>query len=98
MKMQNVIGLPFVNHVDQSARPILEANEFLKKAYVRFYTNNDNLIKYGRYKSLGYIFDFRPLLKKYLFKQYGNWTEAYAPNKSALRKAIYGKIDKIIEL
>jgi hypothetical protein len=96
--MEIVIGRPFVSHVNQEAKPTLEVNAFLKKAYVRFYTNNDNLLRYGIYKLMGYAYDFKPYLKLYLYKQYGNWNESYAPNKTLLRQAIYGKIDKIIEL
>lgn len=90
--------MPFVSHVDQDARPTLEAKSFLGRAYTRFYTNNDNLIRYGYYKLMGYRYDFKPFLKKYLYKQYGEWHEAFAPNKTILRKVKYGKIDKIIEL
>jgi len=98
MKKEDVIiGIPFVSHVDQNLRPTLSI-DFLKRAYVRFYSNNENLIKYGCYRLMGYSYDFKPYLKKYLYKQYGNWTEAYAPNKTLLRSVIYGNIDKIIEL
>lgn len=92
-----IIGKPFVAHVDQTFRPILNMN-FLKKAYVRSYTNNDNLLTFGVYKSMGYAYDFRPHLKKFLYKQYGEWNECFAPNKTALRGVIYGKIDKIVEI
>jgi hypothetical protein len=96
--MNTIVGYPFVNHVDQSLRPIIEnPKEFLKTAYVRFYTNNDNLIHYGYYKLMGYKYDFTPYLKKYLYKQYNNWYECYAPNKTLLRQVIGGRIDKIIE-
>jgi hypothetical protein len=92
-----VVGKPFVNHVDQNHKPTLELS-FLKRAYVPYFTNNDNLIRSGVYKLMGYVYDFKPYLKKYLYKQYGDWQEAYAPNKTTLRKVVYGKIDKIIEL
>ena len=95
--MTTIIGIPFVNHVDQNLRPTL-TTDFLKSAYVRFFTSNDNLIRYGCYKLMGYKYDFKPYLKKYLYKQYDNWHEAYAPNKTMLRQVIYGHIDKIIEL
>ena len=95
--MNIVTGIPFVEWVNQDLRPTLTV-DFLQDAYVRFYTNNDNLIKYGYYKLMGYRYDFTPYLKKYLYKQYGQWTEAYAPNKTLLRRVIYGKIDRIIEL
>lgn len=95
--MKTVIGIPFVAHVCQNSRPELTV-DFLQRAYVRFYTNNDNLIRYGVYKLMGYRYDFKPYLKKYLYKQYGEWREAYAPNKTLLRKVIYGTINQIIEL
>ena len=94
-----VIGKPFVLHVNQDSKPeISDAKEFLKKAYVRFYTNNQNIIQFGRYKLMGYKYDFTPFLKKYLYKQYGQWQEAFAPNKTALRTVIGGRIDKIVEI
>jgi hypothetical protein len=97
--IQTVVGYPFVSHVPQNERPtISDAKAFLKKAYVRFYTNNDNLIRFGYYKVMGYKYDFKPFLKKYLYKQYGQWNEAFAPNKTLLRSVIGGRIDKIIEI
>lgn len=97
--MEAVIGIPFVSHVNQNDKPTIEnPKEFLKKAYVRYFTNNDNLIRYGCYKLMGYKYDFKPYLKQYLYKQYGYWHEAFAPNKTILRQVIYGRIDCIKEL
>lgn len=66
MKTQNIKikGFAFVLHVDQNFHPELDLS-FLERAYVRFYTNNDNLIKHGYYKMMGYRFDFSPYLKQY---------------------------------
>ena len=37
----SITGYPFVNHVDQDKRPTIDyPKDFLKKAYVRFFTNN----------------------------------------------------------
>jgi len=47
---------------------------------------------------MGWAYDFRPNLKKFLVKQYGTWTEIYAPNKTLARKQFIGKIDAIKEL
>ena len=47
---------------------------------------------------MGYRYDFRIWLKKFLYKQHGCWNEAYAPNKMLLRQVIGGKIEKIIEI
>ena len=96
-KNEFIAGYPFVEHVDQNLRPELPV-DFLERAYTRFYTNNQNLINYGYYKLMGYRYDFRDYLKKYLYKQRGSWAEAYAPNKTKLRSVIFGKIDRIIEI
>ena len=47
---------------------------------------------------LGWIISFRDVLKRFLYRQYGTWTEAYAFNKTCLRKSTYGRIDEIVEL
>ena len=41
---------------------------------------------------------FRNSLKNYVVKQYGRWSEYWAPDKTSLRTAIYGRIDKIVEV
>lgn len=99
--MSNVIiGRPFVGHVDQEKKPIIEnAKEFLKRKFSGGYAFGlDNLLRSGVYKEMGYVFNFQGHLKKYLYKQYGQWSEAYAPNKTMLRKSVYGRIDRIIEI
>lgn len=93
LKKITVNGLPFVAHVDQDKRPILELTvEQLKSC------NDLNLYRTGRIKNLGYVYDFSPYLKMYLYKQYGHWHEIFAYNKTALRVFVCGKIDKIIEI
>ena len=99
METTRIMGKPFVEHVNRESKPYIEnPQEFLKKAYERSYTNNNNLILYGYYKLRGYKYDFKPFLKKYLYKQYGSWREVYAPNKTLLRQVIGGRIEKIVEL
>lgn len=46
----------------------------------------------------GYYFDFSDVLKRYFVKQYGHIFECYAVDKTALRSALYGRIDDIVEL
>jgi len=58
----------------------------------------ENLKAYGGYKLMGWFFNFRPYLNLYVVKQYDNWYQAYAPNKTMLRNTIYGRIDKIVEV
>lgn len=73
--------------------------EFLKRKYATAHVFGvDNLKQSGIYKLMGWAYDFRPYLKKYLIKQYDHWQEYYAPNKTTLRATIYGRIDKIVEI
>lgn len=47
---------------------------------------------------MGYRFDFFDVLKKYLVHQYGQWAEYYAPDRTSLRKHLYGRIEQIVEI
>ncbi len=47
---------------------------------------------------MGYRFGFEDVLKTYVVKQYGNWTEYNAPDKTSLRSIVYGRIDQIAEI
>ena len=47
---------------------------------------------------MGYRFDFFDVLKKYLVKQYGQWADYYAPDRTSLRKFLYGRINQIVEI
>lgn len=46
----------------------------------------------------GWMFDFSDILRTYIVKQYGHWTEYKATDKTALRSFLYGRIDSIVEL
>lgn len=45
----------------------------------------------------GYCFDFSDILKTYVVKQYGQYIEYKAIDRTSLRSMLYGRIDKIIE-
>lgn len=76
------------NYEENCLKPYKEGNYFCVQS----------LIQHGYYKLGGYIYSFRDELKKFLYKQYGQWYEGYAPNKTLLRKNVYGRIEKIIEM
>ena len=46
---------------------------------------------------MGYRFSFEDVLKTFLVKQYGDWHEYNAPDKTSLRAILYRKIDRIVE-
>jgi hypothetical protein len=52
----------------------------------------------GRVMAAGVVYDFTGYMKRYLYKQYGRWSEARAFNKTLLRKTVYGRIDEIVEV
>ena len=46
----------------------------------------------------GWRFDFADILRTYIVKQYGQWLEYKAVDKTALRRMIYGRIERITEI
>jgi hypothetical protein len=93
----SVKGFAFVNHVDNSINPQIQIN-LIKIYEIRHHLFLSNLQYHGYIKNMGYLYDLKNYLKKYIVKQYGSWHEYYAPNKTLLRKSIYGRIDTIIEV
>jgi hypothetical protein len=102
METKQIIGVPFVAHVDQEAKPILtDAKAFIDSVYLTggYHGNLFDMLRYARIKRMGYVYDFKGLMKRYVYKDYyGSLYEAYAPNKTYLRKAVRGKLQYIIEL
>ena len=47
---------------------------------------------------LGWRFDFSDVLKPFLVRQYGSWSEYQAIDKTALRNTLFGRIEKIVEI
>ncbi|WP_159732078.1 molybdenum ABC transporter ATP-binding protein [Sphingobacterium sp. 18053] len=47
---------------------------------------------------MGYRFGFEDILKTYVVKQYGSWAEYNAPDKTSLKRIVYGRIDQIAEI
>lgn len=91
-------GVKFTN----TTAPMPEISDpvaFLKSKYQRgCFFGLENLKESGRYREMGWEFNFRPYMKKFLVKQYGQWTEVWAPNKTAIRNSTYGKIEAIQQL
>lgn len=84
---------------DTPTMKIDNPKDFLKSKYTKGCISGiDNLQKNGIYRLMGWAYNFRPYLKKYVVKQYDQWHEYYAPNKTSLRATLYGRIDKIQEI
>lgn len=73
--------------------------EFLAAKFTRgMIFGLDKLHSFGMYKIAGWQFDFRPFLRRFVVEQNGHWQAYYAPNKSALRKSLYGRLETIVEI
>lgn len=46
----------------------------------------------------GWRFDFSKVLRPFVVRQYGCWTEHYAVDKTAIRKTFFGRVEKILEI
>jgi hypothetical protein len=78
---------------------LFNPKSFLAQKYENRYDfGTMELLRTGYFLLQGWKYDFRKHLKRYLVKQYGQWTEYYAPNRTLLRKAVYGRIEEIVEL
>ena len=56
------------------------------------------ILNTGYIRHMGWHFSFRKFYKVFVIKQHGQWYEHYGIDKTALRNAIYGTIDKIVEV
>lgn len=88
----------FVNHDVGPAQPEFFTHEKILEKFKNGITFNYDLFQHGFIKSDGWLYDFKDDLKHYLVKQYGQWSEYYAPNKTLLRRGLYGRIEKIIDI
>ena len=72
-------------------------DQFLAMKYQRGCFFGLEYLKGGAcYKLAGWQFDFSPWLKRFIVSQHGRWQTVYAPNKTAVRRSTYGRIDEII--
>jgi hypothetical protein len=81
-------------------RQKVNENVKLSRDEKNWITENVNHNTYFSYAIpvMGWSFDFSDILKTFVVKQYGSWSEYKAIDKTALRKMLYGRIDKIVEV
>jgi len=92
-------GYKFSENAQGETPTIKNPEKFLSEKYAdKFSFGIHNLSRQGVFQLLGWEYNFRPFLKKYVVKQYNNWQEYYAPNKTLLRKILSGRIEKIVEI
>ncbi len=99
MKKEILIkGIPFTKETRKEDKDVFISLDFLKNKYDDGYSFGIDNLLCGYYREMGYHYDVTPYFKKYLYKQYGQWHEVYSPNKGALRKVTYGRIEKIVDI
>jgi len=96
-------AIAFTNNVDKkNINKEIESNpkQFVEEKLTgnKFDFGVDEITTQGIFKLMGYKYDLRQFLTKFVYKQYGNWQEIYALNKTNVRYLVGGKIDKIIEV
>ena len=74
-----------------------EALDREEKDWLTYSVNHNTYFK-NSIPLQGWKFDFSDILRTYLVNQYGNWTEYKATDKTALRKMLYGRVNRIVEL
>ena len=99
--MKNIRAWKITN--TEHTRP--EINETVQEFITHMYSGHvfgvDNTLDDVVYKLAGWCFDLREHLKKYLVQDAHNprqWTQYYAPNKTALRRVIGAHKNKIVEV
>ncbi len=68
-----------------------------EKNYLTRAVKNNSFSRHG-IPVTGWMFNFSPVLKRYLLNQYGRWYELCTADKTALRHAVYGRIHEIVEI
>ena len=68
-----------------------------EKNWITKHVNSNVCFKYA-IPLMGWCFDFSDILKTFIVKQYGGWTEYKAIDKTSLREMLIGRIDKIVEV
>lgn len=77
----------------------LSPKEYLKTIY-KHNTNSclSSLRTNGVIRSMGWEYDFKSYLKRYVYKLHNNWHECYAPNKVAVKTSTFGTVKEVIEI
>ena len=82
---------------EQHKIDITNIDEFLKSRFQHHCSNMD-ILSYGIFKSMGWKYDFKEHLDRFLVKQYGSWQEYYCINKTTLRSCLFGCIQEIVKI
>jgi len=87
--MDNITVWSFTDNVKEANKlQIDNPVKWLEDKFRKYSFGWDNLSSSGIYREMGWAYDFRPWLKRYVYEVYGNWQEAWAINKTHVRKEI----------
>lgn len=101
--MQQITAQPFIK--DPNPKHIRKDIETDPETFIKekltgsnFSFGVDEIIRTGRYKEMGYIYDLKEGLRRFLIHQHEDWRGIYALNKTNARKLTHGKVDEIVEI
>lgn len=66
--------------------------------YEKDYITTSSVFHMGSIRLMGWRFDFRKYMKRYLVKIYGQWNEMYAFDKTSVRYALGAGVTEIHEI
>lgn len=98
----NAFGNANFDRVSEVVR-VMDNEEAIRKRLASIYNNGSHtsfvdVSHTGIERTGGVSINYRYYLKKILVKQYDRWQEYYAPNKTTLRKCLYGNIQSMLYL
>lgn len=80
------------NHIDNGGRLTRQDKNWITEAV------NHNTYFNRAVPVQGWCIPFADVLRRFIVKQYGEWREMFAVDKTAIRKNTYGRIEEIVEL
>ena len=87
----------FTGHAHEGHRlDITDPKAFLEKQFSSSYL--PEIGNTGVYRNMGWLYDFRPYLNRYVVCQYNTWQAYYCLNKTLLRKLLRGRIQGIVQI
>ena len=86
MKKIIIDAYPFIKDFNSEHKKDYTLDDFKERLSIRFAFGNENILSNGIYKEMGFMYDLRPFLKRYLVNTYDNTYQTYfAFNKKQIR-------------
>ena len=91
-ELKDAKALRLRTHIDNGGRLTRQDKNWITEAV------NHNTYFKRAVPVQGWCIPFADVLRRFVVKQYGEWREIFAVDKTAIRKTTYGRIEEIVEL